>query len=686
MSFKLAFKNIKKSIKDYSIYFFTLVVAVAIFYIFNSIEAQTSMMQMAQDKARIIETLVDIISYISIFISVILGFLIVYSNNFLVKRRKKEFGLYLTLGMSKRKVSMILVIETLLVGLISLGIGLILGIFLSQFLSILTAKLFEVNMSKFSFVFSSKALLKTILYFGIIFILVMIFNVISISKYKLINLLNANKKNEKIKLRNKYLVIITFILSIALLSYAYYLLFNDAIINFTNKKFLYMIISGAIGTFLLFFSAAGFFLRISQLNKKFYYKNLNMFVLKQVNNKVNTTVISTTIICLMLLLTIGILSSSISLVNVFNTAINSNNETDFTISESKNICENRDGITYCHRSFSNEKLLSITNKSYFNEYVKNYVYYQNYNHEDLIIKSILSESNRKKIEAEYDGYGDLLNERLDIISESDYNKILELYGKSKEKVNLNANEYILTSNLDAVSKYYKSFYENDGIITLNNQKLNPKTNKIINIAFINSSGGSNVGTIILDDSLITNLDLDYGIIIGNYEKSSNIEEIENLFINELNKENNTDDNSFTIEVITKARMENASISIKAITTFIGLYLGIIFAISSATVLAIGQLSEASDNKERYKVLRELGATNKMIKKALISQIAIAFGFPLIIAIIHSIFGLKEINNVIKILGNINLTSNIILTSLFIILLFGGYFFATYIFSKNIIKE
>src|SRR5574344_2283658 len=207
MLFKLALRNIKKSIKDYSIYFFTLVIAVSIFYIFNSMDAQESMLIMNETKHQMVENLVSILSYISIFVSIVLGFLIIYSNNFLIKRRKKEIGLYLTLGMSKSKVSLILVIETFIVGIVSLAVGLVLGVVLSQGLSIVVAHIFEAPMDKFKFVFSNAAFIKTMTYYGIIFILVMIFNVISLSHYKLIDLLSAGRKNESVKFRNKYITI-----------------------------------------------------------------------------------------------------------------------------------------------------------------------------------------------------------------------------------------------------------------------------------------------------------------------------------------------------------------------------------------------------------------------------------------------------------------------------------------------
>ena len=198
MYFKLAIRNLKKSLKDYTIYFLTLVFGVCIFYTFNSIQSQSIMMELSDVKANMFEVTSDIIGIASVFISFILGFLIVYANNYLIKRRKKEFGIYMTLGMDNRKISTIIFIETMLVGIISLVIGLIFGVLLSQGISILTANLFEVNITKFQFVFSKKAFLKTIQNFGIIYLVVLVFNSINIRCVKLIDLLNASKKNEKL--------------------------------------------------------------------------------------------------------------------------------------------------------------------------------------------------------------------------------------------------------------------------------------------------------------------------------------------------------------------------------------------------------------------------------------------------------------------------------------------------------
>ena len=124
MLFKLSFKNIIKSIKDYAIYFFTLTLGVGIFYVFNALDSQTAMLNLNASTKMIAKTLVSILSGVSIFVSIILAFLIIYASRFLIKRRNKEFGIYLTLGMSKRKISIILFLETLFIGIISLVVGL----------------------------------------------------------------------------------------------------------------------------------------------------------------------------------------------------------------------------------------------------------------------------------------------------------------------------------------------------------------------------------------------------------------------------------------------------------------------------------------------------------------------------------------------------------------------------------
>ncbi|MGL4912872.1 MAG: FtsX-like permease family protein, partial [Romboutsia sp.] len=305
---KIAYKNVKKSFKDYTIYFLTLTLAVCIFYSFNSIESQKAMMEMNGSSENYIETLSNLISYVSVFVAFILGSLILYANNFLIKKRNKELGIYMTLGMSKNKISRILILETLIVGVFSLISGLIIGLIASQGLSVLVSKLFDVKMSEYTFVISTSAIGQTILYFGIMFILVMIFNSFVISRYKIIDLLTVGRKTEEIKFKNPFVYLITFILCVISLGVAYKLVLEVGL-NMADQRFGISIGLGVLGTVLFFFSLAGFILYVVKKNKKVYFKGLNIFIVKQINSKVNTNFISMSVICLMLFLTIGVLST-----------------------------------------------------------------------------------------------------------------------------------------------------------------------------------------------------------------------------------------------------------------------------------------------------------------------------------------------------------------------------------------
>ncbi len=283
---KIAVGNVKKSFKDYAIYFLTLTLAVCIFYSFNSMESQKAIKDVGS-----LDELMKLMSQVSVFVSVVLGSLILYANNFLIKKRKKELGIYMTLGMGKRKISKILVMETFLVGVISLISGLVLGIGVSQGLSTFALKLFDLPINQYKFAVSTGAIGKTVLYFGIMFLVVMIFNVSIISKYKIIDLLTAGRKNQDVKFKNPIIYLIAFVLCALSLGFAYKSILKVGL-NPNDPMFFISIVLGILGTVLFFFSLSGFILYVVKKNKKVYFKGLNIFVVRQINSKVNTNFIS----------------------------------------------------------------------------------------------------------------------------------------------------------------------------------------------------------------------------------------------------------------------------------------------------------------------------------------------------------------------------------------------------------
>ena len=390
MLFKLSLKNISKSIKDYAIYFFTLILGVAIFYVFNAIDDQSVMMKVSSTTAEIIKLMTNILSGVSVFVSIILAFLIVYASRFLIKRRNKEFGVYLTLGMSKKKISLILFIETLIIGIVSLVVGLGIGFLLSQLMSILVANMFEADLTRFQFVFSTNACIKTLIYFSIMYFVVMIFNTINISKCKLIDLMHSNKKSEKIKLKNPLFCTIVFIISCIALGFAYYQV-TGGIEKMTNANSIFVPIGvGAISTFFVFWSLSGLLLKIFISMKNTYYKGLNSFTLRQFSSKINTMTFSMTIICLMLFITICVLSSALSMKNSLNKNVVEFSPKDIEISKPANV--DLEDSDFTDKQIENYKLSfeEIFTKNGFDfKKFKNIVYFSLYADDYVTLKSTL---------------------------------------------------------------------------------------------------------------------------------------------------------------------------------------------------------------------------------------------------------------------------------------------------------
>ena len=190
---KLALRNIKKSMSDYAVYFVTMIIGISVFYVFNAISDQTVLVKILKSDNSVIDLLKSSLSVASVVVSIVLAFLVVYASSFLMKRRKREFGVYMLLGMGKKKIAGILMAETVIIGLISLGVGLGLGIVLSQGMSILVVKLFEADMSQFAFECSMNAVVKTVIYFLVMYALVLALDLFVVGKSRLIRLLNAEK-------------------------------------------------------------------------------------------------------------------------------------------------------------------------------------------------------------------------------------------------------------------------------------------------------------------------------------------------------------------------------------------------------------------------------------------------------------------------------------------------------------
>ena len=696
MLFKLSVRNMKKSFKDYAIYFLTLVLAVAIFYMFNSLDSQQAMLEVSQSTRSMIQLMIQLLGMISVFIAIVLGFLIVYANNFLINRRKREFGIYMTLGMGRRQISSIILLETILVGILSLFVGILVGVFASQFMSILVAKLFEADMSEYTFVFSSDSCIKTCIYFAVMYLAVIIFNTLTISRYKLINLLTAVRKNEKIRMKNPIISILVFIISVILLGYAYYLVTGGVYELNTEEKLLTPIIMGIVGTVGVFWSLSGFILRIIQTRKNIYLKGTNMFVLRQLNNKINTNIASMSIICLMLFMTISALSSSLSIQSALDSQLEKFTPVDVNLYKSAYLPE-----------------------SYVNSYTEQTVYYTEEQREDSKKPvSYTLETNGYDMNTLKDiveipiyaipewtfkyslgNYFETAKKQFSmitydtpesIIKISDYNKIAKIYGE--EQYTLNDDEYIVLCDFEQMINIRNEALKESSNIQINGKIYHSKYNGCKEGFVFMSTSEMNAGIILVPDNFeIKDEWTEQYLLAANYnaETEEEKQEIENILIGSGDTEffENIKEKGIELDGYSKISLEEASKGLATIIIFIAIYLGIVFLIASSAILALKQLTESSDNKQRYTILRKIGCDEKMINQALFRQIFIFFMMPLILAIIHSIFGIKFILSMLAALASPDeLLPSIIVTAVIIGAIYGLYFLATYFGSKNIIKE
>lgn len=600
--------------------------------------------------------------------------------------------------MGRRQISKIILLETIFVGLISLVIGLVIGIFGSQFMSILVSKLFEADMSKFEFVFSQTACVKTCLYFAVMYLAVMFFNTLTISRYKLINLLNAAKKNETIKIKNPVISIFVFLIASGILGYAYWKVTAGVHQLGTAEKMLPVILMGIVGTILVFWSLSGFILQVVQTIKQVYLKDANMFVLRQINNKINTMVVSMSVICLMLFMTITILSSSLALRNTMQRDLIEMTPVDLNLYKTANLPEkttNRYGkeIIYTPEQRRDSRISiqeTFAENGLEQDILKDVVEIPIYTTNDLTWEKFFGD----KIEQIKALFPMLRYETTEeIIKISDYNKLASLYGIPEYEVE--ENEYIVICDFESQKEIRNQVLADGNYpVEIAGKTYVSKYKECQSGFVVMSTSHVNVGIILVPDSCLLSDEMQKQYFLAaNYnanteEEKEEIEAIfsskdlaQSTFLNQLYEK------GLQLDGLTKITIREASIGLVTMVTFIAIYLGIIFLIASSAILALKQLTESSDNRQRYMILRKIGCDEKMIHQALFRQIGIFFGMPLMVAMIHAVFGIQF---ALTVLGGIASSKDLLPSIIGTVIVMGGiygtYFIATYEGSKNIMKE
>lgn len=634
---KLTFRNVRKSISDYTVYFITLMFAVMFFYAFNSLDAQQAIMDLNENKASSAQVMLESIKVFSTFVAVALAILILYANNFLIKRRNKELGIYLTLGMGKGRVADILMMETLLVGVIALVVGLLLGILFSQGMSLITAKMFEVQLKEYVFVFSPKAAIQSIIYFGVMFLCVMIFNAIRISKQKVIKLLHSDAENERVIGKKTWVSILMTVAGIVLILIAYYLIIKGMLIMYLP----FVMLFGIPGTFLLFAGLSGFVYKIASRNKKKYYKGLNLFVTRQLTSKINSTHTSMALICLMLFVTIVTLGASSGV----SAAVNKEAVRDL-----------RFDAEYARYDSDVDMLTD------FAEY--------------LDIAQANEMSNNMDVKA-----------LAGAIPVSQFNSFLRLIGEPEIQIGENEIGAVTYNEMMAESLEQ---YVNDGHKINSNGKEYALTPDRIRMANTRIMGSAAIAPMIFiyPDADVVNFELKEVTVDGVYVDNAPKEETDQALVNkqaELRRANPDQERPFS-NFTSALRSQDSSIGLRVTISFVGIYLGITFLVTAAVILALQQLSAANDNKKRYATLRKLGTEEKMINRSLLKQIAIYFLIPLAVAAVHAVFGIQGLMSMINMMWYENVYQDVFLGLTIIAVIYGIYFAATYFSSKKIIRE
>ncbi len=687
MLFRLSLKNIRKSIKDYSIYFFTLVLGVCIFYVFNAIGDQTAMMELSGTKSRIVHTMNTALSGMSVVVSLILGFLIVYASRFLIRRRKKELGIYLTLGMRRTAVIRILLTETLLIGLLSLGVGLLAGIGLSQFMSLFVANMFEADMSRFVFTVSLAAIGKTICYFVIIYLVVIVMNVVVVARSRLIRLLVADRVQETVRLKNPAVSCVLFLAACGMLAFAYYNVTANQEAMETQGDVMLQIVLGIVGTFLIFWSVSGFVLAIVKKIPGIYNRRLNSFVLGEVSARINTSVAAGTIICLLLFATICILSAAFTLKADRDRKME--NQTPVDVCMWRSVPEGtgydpRESV----RAVLEEKGFDMDALEVRGEFVT-------YKRAEATEGAVMGSFMDRLLEKD-PTFRAMAENPVEIIRAGDYNKAAGIYGF--EPVKLGPDQYAVSCDYPSMQEFFNQGLMENDTVEICGRTLKAAYSECVEGYIRMSYSESNMGLLVVPDDLpLTGQDVFQSYLISDYTPEysnrdfcswmdeGGFEEQINAGMSDRGSGSGSEDQG-VVRISTRSQIYDDSIGSSAMAVFIALYLGFVFIVSGAAILALKEMSDAIDSREKYRILRQLGAGEKEVNRALAVQMGIFFGFPLLLAAVHSVFGIQVSYTMLGIYASVKSLPPLIVAAVLIGILYGGYFAVSYLCCRRVIRE
>ena len=673
---KLAFGNMRKLLHDYAVYFLTLVLGVAVFYAFNTMSVQGDFLR--GDVGETLSQVGQILDGLTVFLAVILGFLMVYANNFLMRRRKKELGLYQVLGMRTGQVNVVLALETLLVAAVSFGVGIALGVLVSQVLLFVTARMFATTVQHFSFFFSTDAFMLTLACFGVIFVVMMLFNWITLRRVRLIDLMSSARQNEKQFVRRLPLSIVLTAAGLVLMGVAYWRLIRDGfpMDNSMQGGFIITTIMVAVGTFVFFYGLAGTLTALLTHMRGFYWRDLHMFTTRQIASRVNTTALSMGVIALILFLAMTAMTTGMIICNTLNAMVEKGTPYSASISvlPTDPVADPIDleaevakvGIDLSAvGSHATVRIAVIPSElegatSTFQR-----------------ISELTGETIPKGFEHAMVG---------EVVSLSDYNAARALLGM--EPVSLADGQYLLLCNMDQVEPFVNGGLEKGFSVTVGDVTLTPARATVIDdaSAVLQDNGlGANPGTFVVADDLAASLPTYQQVIDVMYagpteEGDAALKGLEERLSDSLGERSALT----TVDTVTSVLADGTTTT--GLISYMAIYIGFVLVIACAAILAIQQLSNASDSAGSYRTLSELGCSERLIFGSLRAQVAIAFALPLAVGLAHSLCAISVLNELVSAFGYSDALDGMTLGLVLFALVYGGYLALTYRMAHGIVRS
>lgn len=721
---KLAWGNVRRAGRDYLVYLLTLTLGVTVFYAFNTISMQVDIAGI--DEEGLAQVMGSMLGYLTYFLAGVMAFLMVYANNFIMKRRKKEFGLYQVLGMGRGRVATIMALETVIVSVVAFVAGIVLGVGLSQLMTFFTASLFKTQIANFHFFFSVHAFNLTLACMLVMFVLTLLLNLRAVRRTKLIELMGAERRNESIKTRNPWIAIAIFAVGVVLVGVAYYRLLRDGFpLTATDSKlqeamnqFGITTAMVTVGTFALFWGLSGMLIKLLQSLRGVYWRGLNMFIVRQLAAKVNTVCFSMGVIAMILFLAITSVTCGMSIASVMNENLERYAPADMSQTYVYYTPDTLDYYKeYVNPSEADRMVLADTtvdlypawhgkDKSADNndetgkkaniadvagEHVQidSYLSYPFGGSSPSVSAGEMCKTMGEKLPKAFGGSKpDAIG--LFVTPASQYNKLRQMMGE--EPVSIGRDQYLLTCDMGGeLIDLYTKYMAGGHALTLGGHTLKPATDKSDEdtAAIANSAMGSNPGTVVVADELLSQLNLQpySSSLLVNYKQGMDTteadESIEYTVLDKLLVDGK-EPGSWGI-FITRSEMYTQAAQMNGLISYLAIYIGFVLVVACAAILSIQQLSNVADGSRSYRVLAQIGCDDRQIRHSVMAQQAVFFLFPLAVGLAHSFVALKVIIELVSIFGNMSIGGTVGLTCAIFLAAYGGYFLVTYLMSAGMVR-